>query len=840
MMENRERMDMTFQKRSPWMKVAILLFSQILFLFSTTAASGQVPAQADRAGVPKITLTGKILDAASGAPLEYATVLVTSLRDGRQVTGGVTDKNGAFSLADVFPGRFRMVFQYMGYRPDTLQNVSPARGSQILDVGIIRLQSTVLPGEGVEVQADRPEFEYRIDKRVINVGQQQTALSGTAVDVLENVPSITVDVEGNVQLRGSSNFTVLIDNRPTPLESNDALQQTPASIIDQIEIITNPSAKYEPDGTAGIINLITKKTKKGGITGISNANLGLDDMENRYGGDFLLNVRTSKMNLFLGADYNKRRFPGSSTVDHREFRNDTTFVRYSAGDDSRGGRSYGIRGGADFFATEKDLFSVGFRAGGRSFGGSTETRYREWSEPGISISAHRSEDAMDRGGDFAELNLDYKHDFAKKGHELLAQVILENETGDEEEYNVLYTMTDSLAQGQKTTEGGPEKDLRIKLDYTLPLGEVQKVEAGWQTRLGEQEESFKRFDYNPLSGLYEFQSLYSHDVDYSRTIHSLYGIYANGIGDLGFQAGLRGEYTGRTIKVRNSADLFTIDRWDVFPTGHVSYAFAEGRQAMASYTRRIQRPRDWNLEPFETWMDAYNVRRGNPDLKPELIDSYEAAFQSRIGQNLFSIEAYYRVTHDRIETVRSIYAPRVTMNTIENTGKDYALGSEIMLNVSPWKPWNINLMGNLYQYRVKGVLFGEAFERESFNWSIRSNNTLRIGSNTRLQVTGMYNSASVSSQGRREDHFMMNLGLRQEFFDRTLSATLQVRDAFKTGIFESTTEGPGFLTWSQGKRQAPVYTLTLTYNFNNYKREREQERENGQDNGNGEEYGEGY
>ncbi|MBN1895668.1 TonB-dependent receptor [bacterium] len=819
------------------MKRSMFFVFQLLLLLSINAWS-QAPTQTGRAGVPGITITGKILDATNGNPLEYATVLVYSLADGRQVTGGVTDQKGIFSLADVFPGRFRMVFQYMGYRPDTLQNAAPTRDSRILDIGVIRLKPTVLPGEGVEVQADRPEFEYRIDKRVINVGQQQTALSGTAVDVLENVPSVTVDVEGNVQLRGSSNFTVLIDHRPTPLESNDALQQMPASIIDQIEIITNPSAKYEPDGTAGIINLITKKTKKSGTTGIFNANLGLDDMENRYGGDFLVNVRTSKMNLFLGADYNKRLFPGSSQVDHREFRNDSTFFRYSTGDASRGGKRYGIRGGADYSVSDRDLFSVGLRAGGRSFSGSTETRYDEWTEPGTGHLLYRSEDAMDRGGDFVQVNFDYKHDFAQKGHELLAQIILEKETGDEEETNVLYT--DSLSQGQKMTEGGPEKDLRIKLDYTLPLGGDEKLEAGWQSRMGEQEESLERFDFNPQSGLYEFQSLYSHDVDYSRTIHSLYGIYANGIGDLGFQAGLRGEYTGRNIQVKNTAETFTIDRWDVFPTGHVSYAFTEGRQAMASYTRRIQRPRDWNLEPFETWMDAYNVRRGNPDLKPELIDSYEAAFQSRIGQNLFSVEAYYRVTHDRIDRVRSVYAPRVTLNTIENTGKDYALGSEIMLNVSPWKSWNINLMGNLYQYRVKGVLFGEAFERESFNWSIRSNNTLRIGPGTRLQVAGMFNSASVSSQGRREKNFMMNLGLRQEFFDRTLSATLQVRDAFRTGVYESTTEGPGFLTWSRGKRQAPVYTLTVTYNFHNYKNDRREENGNGEENGYGEEYGEGY
>jgi outer membrane cobalamin receptor len=780
------------------------------------------------ANLPRLVLAGRIVDAANNQPLEYATVLVLSQRDGKQITGCVTAKDGTFSIPDLFPGRFRIRVQFMGYKTKILDDVSPARGAETHDVGVVRLESTVLSGDGVEVQADRPEFEYKIDKRVINVGQQQTALSGTAVDVLENVPSVTVDVEGNVQLRGSGNFTVLIDNRPTPLQSNEALQQTPASTIDQIEIITNPSAKYEPDGTAGIINIITKKTKRGGLTGVANGNIGVND---RIGGDFLLNFRTSKTTLFIGADVNRRSMPGSSHVEHREFGPDTTSFRYSDGDTRRGGTGFGVRGGIDYAASSADLLSVGFRAGGRSFGGDSENRYEEWTEPGQGQILYRSKDEMDRSENYYVVNMDYKHSFPKKGHELLAQINAEGESGSDEDTNSLVDVSGRRTQGQRFTESGPSQDIRVKVDYTLPMRPNERLQAGYQNRTGLGKETTERFDYDPVSDKVVFLEPFSHTIDYTHIIHSLYGTYANEVRKVGFQAGLRGEYTGRDIKLKDTGQRFTIDRWDLFPTAHVSYAFVEGKQAMASYTRRIQRPREWDLEPFETWMDAYNVRRGNPDLQPEFIDSYEAAFQAQAGKSLFSVEAYYRVTHNKIERVRSLYSPRVTLETVANIGSDFAFGSEVMVNVSPLKPWNVNLMGNLYQYRVKGELFEESFARESFNWSVRFNNTIRITPAMRLQANAMYNSPSVSSQGRREDNFMVNFGLRQEFLNKTLSATLQIRDAFRTGVFEFFTEGPGFSTHSRMRRSAPVVSLTVTYYINNYKRD--QERENGERNGNG-------
>jgi outer membrane receptor protein involved in Fe transport len=257
---------------------------------------------------------------------------------------------------------------------------------------------------------------------------------------------------------------------------------------------------------------------------------------------------------------------------------------------------------------------------------------------------------------------------------------------------------------------------------------------------------------------------------------------------------------------------FKLDRIDFFPTIHGSYELPTRLQLMASYARRIRRPRDWDLQPFLTWSDAYNVERGNPALRPEFINAYDVAVQKRFGQNLVSFEAYYRETYNKIEHVRSVYKPNVILHSTENVGTDYTYGAELMFELDLLRWFSMSLTGNLYDYRVEGTLYGEPFSQGSNNWSIRANNTFRVAPSTRLQISGIYNSPTVTAQGRREGFAITN-------------AALRVRDIFGTARFESTSEGPGFYSHSEGYRKSPVVMLALNYNFNNYKPKREREEE---------------
>jgi len=776
-----------------------------------------------------MALSGTVLDSVNRTPLEYATIILISQKDNQQVTGTVTGNSGKFGLSKLRPGQYTLKVDYIGYNSTRITDITLTPGRMETDLGTILLQPAVLESEGVEVSAEKPVFEYKIDKKVINVSQQPTVISGTAVDVLENVPSVTTDIEGNVELRGSSNFTVLIDNRPTVLEPNDALQQIPASTIENIEIITNPSAKFDPEGTAGIINIITRKKQQSGITGIANINLSLENRRN--GGDILLNRRTKKMNFFLGADYNKRSFPRDMEMERITY-GDTIYHINAKGTGEWGGTGYGLRGGIDYSLTDQDLLTLSFRAGGRDRGGDSDNHYEEWTESGDTITYYTSMDERNRKGNFYSLNLDYKHDFQQKGHELLGHFNISERSGDEESKNKLLNMADEITYAQYFTEKGPSQRIRWNLDYTLPLRENNKFQAGLQSRLNDSEDETERYDYDLDTQTYELQPQYSHFVDYQDNFHAAYTMVAAEIGLIGIQGGLRTEYTDRKVTLKKTQKTYIIDRWDFFPTAHLSYTISKGQQMMASYTRRIDRPRGWELEPFETWMDAYNVRKGNPDLKPEYIDSYEVGAQTFWGRNLISLEGYYRITHNKVERIQSSYDTKITLQTIENVGKDYTLGTELMTNLDVFKWWNMNLMGTLYYYKVEGILLGSSFSRDSQNWRLRFNNTLKLSGNTRLQLTGMYNSPSVSSQGRREDFYLVNLGLKQSFFNRALSATFQVRDLLKTGKWEFSTETSNFYSHNIFKR-SPMVMMTLTYNINHYKPERQRDENGEMGNGNG-------
>ena len=769
-------------------------------------------------------ITGRVVESEFQVPLEYANVVLFNTRTGEQVTGAMAVKDGFFTVRGVRPGVYYMEVKFIGYHLRTIENIRIGSREREVDVGVIELEQAMIPVDEIVVEAEKPPIEFKIDRKVINVGKQYTAVAGTAVDVLESVSSVTVDVEGNVSLRGSENFTVLIDGRPTILEPNEALQQMSTSEIETIEIITNPSAKYDPDGLAGIINIVTKRGEFSGTSGIVNVSGGLDD---KYGADFLLYYRTNGYNLYLGADWSSRTYPGTAESESRTYGETDTSIGYSDGEPRRKRERYSVKGGVELFLGEKDFLNFQLRIGSRSGEMDADYDYEEWISPPGVYSRYISREDRSRSGDFYSAKLDYRHSFERKGHELTGLIDVGKREWDEGASNELLDTAGEITSGQRSTEKGPGKSLTTKLDYTLPLRKEDKFEAGYQSRFGRSEDVTEMYEYDSISGDWVFQPDYSNTVEYNRDIHSLYALYLGDLGGFGYQAGVRGEYTYRFIEFVGGDETFTIDRWDVFPTFHASYEDSSGNHLMASYTRRIERPRSWYLEPFITWSDAYNVRQGNPDLEPEYIDSYELGYQRSIGSSMLALEGYYRVTHNKVERVRSVYEDNVMLHTVENVGTDYMLGTELTLTIDAIRWWNINLMGNLYDYRVEGILYDEPFERTSFNWSSRLNNTFKIGKSTRIQINGMYNSERVSSQGTISANYMVNAAVKQDFLNRKLSATLQVRDLFATGKHEYLFEGPDFYSKSLFTHDAPIVMLTLTYNFNNYKpdRKRNGERE---------------
>ncbi len=787
----------------------VLILGLLLFVFSQI--------QAQPRGIGGL-ITGIVVEASNQQPIEYAYIILYNQKDSTQAAGSVTEADGRFLLKNIRRGIYYLKIKYMGFLTYTAYDLRIGRKKRKIDLGNIQLQTALNTTEKIEVEAQKPAMTYLIDKKIISVEQNQTTISGTAADVLENVPSVTVDIEGNVLLRGSSSYLVLIDNRPTILEPNEVLQQIPASTIQDIEIITNPSAKYDPDGTAGIINIVTKKNALQGISGIVNTNVGLD---NKYGLDALFEYRVGKANFYLAGDYNRYSFPGSMENEKRITFNGTTNHVQSTGNADHLRNRYSIRSGLDYAFTSQDNASIGLRYGGREMERNSRKNYEQWSDlHADSLISYQSINNSKRSGPFLSVNMDFQHRFKQKGHELSGSLIYQKRISDESALDELDDMFGNVNSGRKTTEQGPSARWRVKLDYTRPLNESDKLEAGYQSRVSDSKDETTISEYNPVTDHYELQPAFSSSTNYKRNIHAFYGLYAGEVKVLGYQLGLRAEFTDRTIEFTQSAQPFALNRWDYFPTAHFSYHFGKTSQMMISYSRRIERPRGYYFEPFLTWSDAYNVRRGNPDLMPEYINAFELAYQTFLGRSMLSLEGYYHVTENKIERIRTVYQANVTLHTFDNVGQASNLGLELMLNSDFFRIWNVNLMGNLYQYHIEGNLLGNDFSRQSFNWSTRFNNTLRLGTGTRLQLNMRYNSPTVSAQGTNQGYTMYSLGLRQEFFQKALSATLQIRDLFSTGKREFTSEGNGFYTHTLFTRKAPMVMLHLSYKIHNYEQKK--------------------
>ena len=796
----------------------------ILILFSILNTSVNFSQQSNTKA--SYLIEGLVIDLSTSKPMEFANIVLFAESDSMQVNGTVTNKEGKFVLTGIKNGNYFLRASYIGY--DNFFSSQIIIKNSDRDFGKIYLAPKSIGINDVVVSGERAPISYEIDKKVINVSENFSASSGTAVDILENIPSVTVDIEGNVSLRGSGNFKVLIDGRPTIMDPAEALQQIPASSIENIEIITNPSAKYDPEGTSGIINVILKKSKSQGISGVFELNGGLKD---KYGGELMTDIKEESFQANIGLNYNNRNFGG--TERENNWTDDGSKISYynSSGISSRGMEYYGIRGSLSFDMGSQRLLMLGGRFGGRSHFGNSSLDYSEWTSANLDQISLLSNSQDSRKGNNFTLFANYQHPFQTKGHQLSAELDFRSGSSNEESIHRLIDVNKILS-GQISTEDGPGSEIEAKLDYTLPLGVDTKLEAGFQSEFEFDNEKTGLQNFNPLSQLFDRDPLYDKDISYDKQEIAIYTMFASKINKFGYQLGFRTEHTGRSIELNTNNQKFEINKWDYFPSAHVSYEFLPGHQMMTSYTRRINRPRGWELEPFETWVNSYNLRIGNPALLPEYIDSYEFGYQTLLGKSVLSMEAYYRITNNRIERIRSVYSEKVTLQSVDNVGKDFALGTEVFFNFDPINKWNVNLMANIFDYRIDGILYGEEFSRNSFNWNIRFNNNIKISESTQLQFNTSYNSPSVSAQGKREGFLFTNLAVKQELFDKMLTATLQIRDLFGTAKFESTSQSFDFYNYRYSERESPVVMLNLRFNINNFKSDK-RSGNNNQDSGEG-------
>jgi outer membrane receptor protein involved in Fe transport len=436
-----------------------------------------------------------------------------------------------------------------------------------------------------------------------------------------------------------------------------------------------------------------------------------------------------------------------------------------------------------------------------------------------------------QGGDYYNLTVNLNHKFSGEKHELTANLSYQGEkssdTDSENEFpaDASYNIIALPASQIRSEESGTEKELRFNADYTKPLFENGFLETGYQMRINDENETYLFENYDPDTDNWLNNPLYSSGNYFDHNIQAAYLTFSDDIAKINYKLGIRSEYTGRSIRREPDSDPYSLSRLDIFPSLHLTRQFKNDQQILASYSKRINRPRPWDLEPFRSYMNSFTLREGNPDLLPEFVNSFELNYQKNFGKSFFVVESYYRNTVNLI--TRVMYTdpelPDVIIMTSKNINRDNSLGGEIMLNLSAAKWLNINTSINLYRYWLNGTLYGEDISKNSNNWETKINSTFFLSTKSRIQTNFMYNGPSVTAQGNRKAFYFLNLAYRQDFLDRKLSATVSIQDIFGTMRHEFTSSSQDLINSVRFEREHQVVKLTLSYKLNNFKNQNRRE-----------------
>jgi outer membrane receptor protein involved in Fe transport len=781
-----------------------------------------------RVGVIK----GKIMDNDDDSPLEMANILVHRKKDSSLVSGAIAKEDGSFVVDKLPFGAFYVKVKFIGYEDKIIERVLVLPKKRNVDIGEIRLTPKSVTTDEVEVTAEREHVEYKVDRKIINIDNDALSAGGTAAEALERAPSVNVDIEGNVTLRGSSNYTVFVNGKPSVLQGSDALQQIPAAQIKQIELITNPSAKYDPDGLAGIINIVLKEKTLKGFGGISSLSVGAND---KYRFNVKTNAGVGDFNLTLGANYNQSYFFGNGDFERQTFIDDTTFYLLTDANGRFNHSGYSIDAGVEYNITRD--FSMQFRGGYGTFEFERNHHGNSHNYTDMDLFDYysSSKSILNRTSDYYNLNYDIHYLIDDLGQKLnfLARYSKSDDGGGDFQRQLLtdanHNKSDQALSGVDSEEYGTDEKVRLQLDYTLPYSENTKFEAGLQTRIDAEKEDFDLNMLDTATGRWEFNERFSNAMNFDRSIYAGYMQFASNLLSIDYQLGLRAEYTRRKIEVEKDDKEYEIDRVDWFPTLHLSRKLGDSYQLMAGYSRRIHRPRGYYLDPFPSYRDQYTYHVGNPELEPEYTDSYELGMQKYFGKSWVSAEVYYRKTTNEFERYAELDSNGIMIRRIANLGSEESMGIEMSLNYKPWDWVNLNLVGNYYRYTIAGDIVAEGANTSTDSWHMRMFADFRIIDELKLQIMGFYRGPTITSQGEREGMYMLNSGLKYEMFDRALSFTLSFDDMLGTRDRVFTQTGPGFRTYNSFNRESQIIRLNINYKFNNYQDKRRREQMEQQD-----------
>lgn len=778
-----------------------------------------------QANVPKeAKITGIVKDASSSKAIGYASIAVYNAKDSTLLTGALSKTDGSFTIEKLPYGKFYVVIHFIGYKKHTVTNILLTPERKTASLGVISVNVSAIALKGAEVVGNIPPVTYEIDKKVINIEQNIAAAGGTLAEALQNAPSIQTDVEGNITLRGSSNFTVYIDGRPSPVSGSEALQQMPASLVERVEIITNPSAKYDAEGSAGILNIITKKQKVRGKSGILNLTAGTGD---KYSGNLSLNYKINKFNFTLGGDFTDNRSPFKSTGNITDTLSVQLLKRQvinGSGNQHRQGHGLNVQ--IDYTIDDNNTLTFTGRTGDRTFTRSLSSTYHDqYSQSGstpIDIYYLNSVHPEFRRN-YNNLNLDYVLKLNDKGQKFSAAAYFTS--GPSDNVSILRVDTTDanwIPMGknellQQSAQNSSQTELRTKADYELPFSSKSKLAAGYQGRYLNSTGQNQVLNYVGNTWVEDISK--RDKIDFKDQIQAGYVTFSDSINIFEYQVGLRTEYEDRVLNQEILNKIYKLNRIDLFPSIYLTKQLSHRLQLQANYSRRINRPSQFNINPFIVQLDPQTIRQGNPGLQPEFTNSFELNLEKKLKKDAsyVSLGGFLRQTSNLIQQI-SIFDPatQITNNTFANIDHDRSMGAEFMVYVEPFKKLTLNTSLNVFNYHLFGTpVPGVA---NSINtWNFHFSPTYKVSKLMTVQLNYTYNAPSITAQGTRSGFYTSSLGIKKGILKRKGNLTLQVRNLFGPTDFINTTQSRYQYKYNSFQREPQVFLLTFNYSFNNYK-----------------------
>lgn len=790
-------------------------------------------------------LVGGVCDK-NAKPLSYASVYVLNVPDSAMITYAITDQEGKFVIDGIPFGKAFLRIEYFGYGTVSTQPFTLSQQNPVYKIQRIKMDQEATTLEGVEIVAQVEMLESNLDKTVFNVESSITTEGATAVEVLEEIPSVDVDMDGNVTLRGSENVTILVDGKPTHL----TLDQIPAHLIQSIEVITNPSARLEPDGESGILNVVLKKRKESGFNGMVSLRGSMELFRNKpklgsYSGSLNFNYSYDKINFFFSYDFRGHNHYNGGTTDRRSwFGTDTTRL-FQENYGKFGGYNHNLRTGIDWSINAKNTLSFTFSY--------NNNRNSSFSELGVEDDSVRMDELLpyekyfQKSGDLGKRNnysgtISYKKTFEKKGQELTADIYYthNDRNSTDSTFQDFEFPTDHLDITQRSTTVDRNTNASAQVDFVTPVGQKGRIETGYKVSYRSVGEDYRYYEGDDSTEVALDPSRSNHFV-FTEWINAAYFIYSTSFWDkLKLQAGVRGEIANTTSDLKSAGEIHKRNYYNLFPTLHLRYDITKEHSLQVSYSRRVSRPNIWQLNPFLNVSDRQNYRCGNPDLQPEFVNSVELGYLMTIKKSSLSATLYYRHRNNIISRYTEILQDTLegeehtyTLTTYRNLKSSQNFGIELVYGQQLWKFWRISLSGSFYRLIINSEENIDDYLARDWTWRVRLNQTFNLPKDWQIQLNFRYRAPSITTgsmgwgsggvgQGKQSGNYGLDLGVKKSFLNKALVVSLNIRNlvnSYRNKIETySYRENYGYHAYSVRERGRLNISLSVSYKINNYKK----------------------